>query len=111
MNARFRRSLQKTNVYILFVAGFILFFAPLDRLIAQPAISSETKVDTSLFSDMQFRSVGSTRGGRVTAAEGHPFGPNEQRDVFRSKDGGKTWENVLFASDSTGAIDLELLRC
>lgn len=42
------------------------------------------------------------------AALGHPFGPNEQRGVFRSEDGGESWENVLFASDSTGAIDLEL---
>ena len=42
------------------------------------------------------------------AALGHPFGTNEQRGVFRSTDGGDTWENVLYASDSTGAIDLEL---
>lgn len=42
------------------------------------------------------------------AALGHPFGKNKQRGVFRSKDGGETWENVLFMSDSTGAIDLEL---
>jgi photosystem II stability/assembly factor-like uncharacterized protein len=42
------------------------------------------------------------------AALGHPFGKNQQRGVFRSKDGGKNWEKVLFLSDSTGAIDLEL---
>ncbi|MDX1587177.1 MAG: glycosyl hydrolase, partial [Balneolaceae bacterium] len=42
------------------------------------------------------------------AALGHPFGPNPQRGVFRSTDGGENWENVLFASDTTGAIDLEL---
>ena len=42
------------------------------------------------------------------AALGHPFGPNSQRGVFRSTDGGKNWENILFASDTTGAIDLEL---
>ncbi len=42
------------------------------------------------------------------AALGSPFGPNPQRGVFRSTDGGNTWEKVLFASDSTGAIDLEL---
>lgn len=41
------------------------------------------------------------------AALGHPFGKNDQRGVFRSEDGGDTWENILFASDSTGAIDLE----
>ncbi len=42
------------------------------------------------------------------AALGHPFGRNEERGVFRSKDGGLNWEKVLFASDSVGAIDLEL---
>jgi photosystem II stability/assembly factor-like uncharacterized protein len=42
------------------------------------------------------------------AALGHPFRSNEQRGVFRSSDGGRTWEKVLYASDSTGAIDLEL---
>ncbi|MDZ7771253.1 MAG: hypothetical protein U5K31_00670 [Balneolaceae bacterium] len=42
------------------------------------------------------------------AALGHPFGNNPMRGVFRSVDGGANWEKVLFASDSTGAIDLEL---
>jgi len=40
------------------------------------------------------------------AALGHPFGKNEQRGVFRSTDGGQTWEKVLYASDSTGAVDI-----
>jgi len=40
------------------------------------------------------------------AALGHAFGPNEQRGVFRSRDGGKNWERVLFRSDKAGAIDL-----
>ena len=40
------------------------------------------------------------------AAIGHAFGPNEQRGVFRSKDGGKTWERVLYRSPQAGAIDL-----
>lgn len=42
------------------------------------------------------------------AALGHPFGENPQRGVFRSDDGGENWDKVLFASDSTGAIDLEM---
>jgi photosystem II stability/assembly factor-like uncharacterized protein len=42
------------------------------------------------------------------AALGHAFGPNPVRGVFRTKDGGKTWEKVLFISEKTGAIDLEL---
>jgi photosystem II stability/assembly factor-like uncharacterized protein len=40
------------------------------------------------------------------AAIGHSFGPNEQRGVFRSKDGGKTWEKILYRGPKAGAIDL-----
>jgi photosystem II stability/assembly factor-like uncharacterized protein len=40
------------------------------------------------------------------AAQGHVWAPNAQRGVFRSKDGGKTWEKVLFRSDKAGACDL-----
>ncbi len=42
------------------------------------------------------------------AAIGHAFGPNPERGVYRSKDGGKNWGKVLFLSDTTGAVDLEL---
>ncbi|MBI3330004.1 MAG: glycosyl hydrolase [Nitrospinae bacterium] len=42
------------------------------------------------------------------AALGHAYGPNQERGVYRSKDGGKTWEQVLFRSDKAGAIDLSL---
>ncbi len=42
------------------------------------------------------------------AALGNIFGPNPERGVFRSIDGGATWEHVLSVSDSTGAIDLAL---
>ena len=37
---------------------------------------------------------------------GHAFGPNPERGVYRTKDGGKTWEQVLFKSEKAGAIDL-----
>jgi len=40
------------------------------------------------------------------AALGHVYGDNEQRGVFRSKDGGNTWEKVLYVSDKAGAADL-----
>lgn len=42
------------------------------------------------------------------AAIGNPFGPNEERGVYRSVDGGKNWEKVLFISENTGSCDLEL---
>ena len=43
----------------------------------------------------------------VTAL-GHIFGPNEERGVYRSTDGGETWEKVLYVSEHTGAIDLRM---
>lgn len=41
------------------------------------------------------------------AALGHAFGPNEERGVFRSTDGGKTWQKVLYEDDKSGAVALE----
>ncbi len=41
------------------------------------------------------------------AAIGNAFGPSQDRGVYGSKDGGKTWEKVLFVSEKTGAVDLE----
>ncbi|MGH9452750.1 MAG: WD40/YVTN/BNR-like repeat-containing protein [Terriglobia bacterium] len=40
------------------------------------------------------------------AVLGHAYGPNLQRGVFRSADGGKTWKKVLYKDENTGAIDL-----
>ena len=42
------------------------------------------------------------------AALGHAFGPNKERGVYRSKDGGQTWEQILFRSEKAGAIDLTM---
>lgn len=42
------------------------------------------------------------------AAEGHPYGPNEERGLYRSTDGGKTFKRVLFVSDRTGASDVQI---
>ncbi len=41
------------------------------------------------------------------AAIGDAFGPTPDRGVYRSSNGGSTWEQLLFVSDSTGAVDLE----
>lgn len=40
------------------------------------------------------------------AALGRLYGPDDERGVFRSKDGGETWEKILFANDGAGAVDL-----
>ena len=42
------------------------------------------------------------------AALGHAFGPNKERGVFKSTDGGETWRQVLFVSEKAGAVDLTL---
>ncbi|HWE48135.1 MAG TPA: hypothetical protein VG407_19110 [Caulobacteraceae bacterium] len=44
----------------------------------------------------------------MVAAIGHAFGPNSERGVFRSADGGKTWTKVLYRDDHTGAIDVTM---
>ena len=41
------------------------------------------------------------------AGLGHPYGPNEMRGVFRSDDGGSSWEKVLYINQRTGAIQVE----
>jgi len=40
------------------------------------------------------------------AALGHAYGPNQERGVFRSRDGGKSWQKILFHDENTGAIDV-----
>jgi photosystem II stability/assembly factor-like uncharacterized protein len=42
----------------------------------------------------------------LVAALGHAYGPNETRGVYRSRDGGATWQRTLFLNADTGAIDL-----
>ncbi|HXJ14977.1 MAG TPA: hypothetical protein VNH19_22115 [Candidatus Limnocylindrales bacterium] len=42
------------------------------------------------------------------AALGHAYGPNDERGVFRTTNGGKTWEKVLFKDNRTGAIDISI---
>ncbi|HEU4641952.1 MAG TPA: hypothetical protein VFS44_05795 [Gemmatimonadaceae bacterium] len=42
----------------------------------------------------------------LVAALGHAYGPNAERGVYRSTDGGTTWTKVLYRDQSTGAIDI-----
>jgi len=44
------------------------------------------------------------------SALGHAFGPNEERGVFRSRDGGRTWEKILYKSPRAGSHDIALDR-
>ena len=70
-----------------------------------------------------WRHIGLDKTGQIGAVEIHPtnhnvvfvaaignaFAPNPERGVFRTKDGGKSWEKVLFISEQTGAADLEFM--
>ena len=50
-----------------------------------------------------------TNENRVfVAALGHPYGPNTERGVYRTLDGGKTWEKVLYKDENTGAVQLTI---
>jgi len=42
------------------------------------------------------------------AVLGHPYGPNEQRGVFASTDGGQNWQKVLYVDENTGASDIAM---
>ena len=62
------------------------------------------------------RDVGNIGGVRVhptnpntafVAAIGDPFRPTNARGVYRTRDGGRSWDRVLYVSDSTGAVDIE----
>jgi photosystem II stability/assembly factor-like uncharacterized protein len=44
----------------------------------------------------------------LVAALGHCYGPQKERGVFRTKDGGKTWEQVLFAGENTGCFEIAM---
>jgi photosystem II stability/assembly factor-like uncharacterized protein len=41
------------------------------------------------------------------AVLGHPYGPNEERGVYRSTNGGQSWQKVLYKDENTGAIQVE----
>lgn len=75
----------------------------------------------SMDSGKSWESVGLVKTGQIGAVEIHPdndqivyvaaigdaFSPNPERGVYKTIDGGASWEKILFVSDSTGAVDLE----
>ena len=46
------------------------------------------------------------RAARFTAAAGHLYGPQEERGLYRTQDGGETWQKVLASGPNSGAIDV-----
>jgi photosystem II stability/assembly factor-like uncharacterized protein len=50
-----------------------------------------------------------TNANRVfVAVLGHPYGPNKERGVYRTTDGGKTWQQVLYTDENTGAVQVTI---
>ncbi len=47
-------------------------------------------------------------GTVYVAALGHLWGPNEERGVYRTRDGGETWDRVLHGDENTGAVELAM---
>jgi photosystem II stability/assembly factor-like uncharacterized protein len=68
-------------------------------------------VNTGLSNGLQIGglAIDPTDPDRVFAAVlGHPYGPNTERGVFRTKNGGKTWEKVKFIDQNSGAIQVAI---
>src|SRR5258705_281509 len=64
-------------------------------------------LDSALLRSYRWRNIGPDRGGRSIAKYS---APSEERGVFKSTDGGKSWRKVLYRDDKTAAIDLAIDR-
>lgn len=85
-------------------------------------ISAGVGIYKSTDAGKTWKHVGLRNGGQIGEIQIHPnnpdlvyaavlgniFGPNSERGVYRSRDGGNNWEQVLSVSDSTGAVDIEM---
>jgi len=73
--------------------------------------AGKTWVNTGLRDGLQIGGLAldPTNEDRLFAAVlGHPYGPNKERGVYRTLDGGKTWKNVLYIDENTGAIQVTM---
>jgi len=73
--------------------------------------AGKTWVNTGLRGGLQIGglAIDPKNPNRVFAAVlGHPYGPNTERGVYRSIDGGKNWEQVLYKDENTGAIQVTI---
>lgn len=71
----------------------------------------KTWINTGLKDGQQIGglAIDPTNENRVFAAVlGHPYGPNTERGVYRTSNGGKTWERVLYKDENTGAIQVTI---
>jgi photosystem II stability/assembly factor-like uncharacterized protein len=71
--------------------------------------AGKTWINTGLKDGQQIGSIiiDPTNENRVfVAVLGHPYGPNTERGIYRTIDGGKNWERILFKDENTGAIQV-----
>jgi photosystem II stability/assembly factor-like uncharacterized protein len=71
--------------------------------------AGKTWINTGLKDGQQIGSIiiDPTNENRVfVAVLGHPYGPNTERGVYRTIDGGKNWERILYKDENTGAIQV-----
>ena len=92
----------------------------------EPFIRSNISIGNGVYKSTDagktWKHMGLTKTGRVgrividagdpdtvfIAALGHCYGPQKERGVYRTKDGGKTWEHVLFVGEDTGCFEIAM---
>ena len=93
-----------------------------ETFVIRPAHAMGDGIYKSTDAGKNWKKMGLEKSGRIgrvivhphnqdiiyAAALGHTYGPQKDRGVYRSKDGGQTWEQVLFVDEGTGAADLAI---
>ncbi|MPR33983.1 WD40/YVTN/BNR-like repeat-containing protein [Salmonirosea aquatica] len=93
-----------------------------ETFVIRPAHSLGDGIYKSSDAGKTWKNMGLAQSGRIgrvivstkdtntvfACALGHAYGPQKERGVYRTKDGGKTWQQVLFVNEQTGANDLAI---
>lgn len=103
---------MKRILLITFLILLVAFDAESQRKKGKKSTSSLTTIDSQLYEGMQWRNIGPFRGGRSTTVTGVPGKPtlfymgSTGGGVWRTKDGGQTWENISdgYFGGSIGAV-------
>ncbi len=93
-----------------------------ETFIIRPALSVGNGIYRSTDAGRTWQRMGLEKTGRIgridvdpqhpnvvfACALGHAYGPQQERGVYRTKDGGETWQRVLFVDEGTGCADLDV---
>src|SRR5207237_400136 len=94
----------------------------LPALLLAPALSSAQQIDPRRYGEVRWPNLGLRDGQQIpqivvdprdanrlfVAVLGHPYGPNAERGLYRSTDGGQSFQKVLYKDENTGAVDVVL---